>query len=153
MSEQVALARRVRAAAVVSRRAVRRRVSLPWRRRLAVAVGGAVGTGLRAAATGVMPSDVTVVPWSVLVVNVVGSLLLGYALTRFQAAAARSTLTVPLLCTGVLGSYTTFSTFAVEVAQLVEVGMVAQAAGYAAGSVVLGVIAAVVGIRAAEARA
>lgn len=69
-----------------------------------------------------------------------------------QAAAGPGTVTVPLVCTGALGSYTTFSTFAVEVAQLAEAGMVGHAAGYAAASVGLGLVAAAVGIRAAEAR-
>lgn len=135
------------------RAAMRQRVSLVWRRRLAVFVGGAVGTGLRAAVTGVVPTGAAAFPWAVLAVNLSGSLLLGYLATRFLAAEARSTLTMPLLGIGLLGSYTTFSTFAVDVVQLAEAGQPSLAAGYGAISLIAGLAAAWLGIRLARARA
>lgn len=134
------------------RAAVRRRVTVVWRRRLAVFVGGALGTGLRATVSEVLPHDVVAFPWAVWAVNVTGSLLLAYLVARFVAAGVRSTLAMPLLCVGLLGSYTTFSTFAVDVVQLVEAGRVSMAAAYAVSSVAAGLAAAWLGIRLAEAR-
>lgn len=135
------------------RSAVRRHVTVVWRRRLAVFVGGAAGTGLRAAATGVVPAETVAFPWSVLAINVTGSLLLAYLATRFLASGVRSTLTMPLLGIGLLGSYTTFSTFAVDVVQLAEAGQPSLAAGYGAISLIAGLAAAWLGIRLAQARA
>lgn len=135
------------------RAAMRQRVALVWRRRLAVFVGGAMGTGLRAAVTGVVPAGVASFPWAVLTVNVSGALVLGYLATRFLAVGAGSTLTMPLLGVGLLGSYTTFSTFAVDVVQLAEAGPGVVAAAYAAASLLGGLAAAWLGIRLAQARA
>lgn len=135
------------------RAAVRRRVPVVWRRRLAVFVGGAAGTGLRATITGVVPVEAGAFPWSVWAVNVSGSLVLGYLATRFLAAGVRSTLTMPLVGIGLLGSYTTFSTFAVDVVKLAEASQATTAAAYAVASLVAGLAAAWLGIRLAQARA
>lgn len=96
--------------------------------------------------------DGGVLPWGSLVADLSGALLLGYLLTRFLQAAPRTTLTIPLLCTGFLGSFTTFSMLSVETVQLVQQGRAGLAAGYAVGSVVLGLIAAAAGIALAERR-
>lgn len=132
--------------------ALRRRVPVVWRRCLAVFAGGAAGTGLRGAVSGVLPAEVSAFPWAVWAVNVSGSLVLAYLATRFLAAASRPTLTMPLLCVGLLGSYTTFSTFAVGTVQLAAAGRAGVAVSYAASSVVAGLAAAWLGIRLAEAR-
>lgn len=132
-----------------SRSRVRRHVPPAWRRRLAVFAGGVLGGGARLAVSAVDG----IVPWGTLIANVTGALLLGYLLTRFLAAGSRASLTVPLLCTGVLGSYTTFSALSLEVWVFVGEGRSAMAALYGIGSVVLGLLAAATGIRLAERRA
>lgn len=134
------------------RAAVRRRVPVAWRRRLGVATGGLLGTGLRAAVVSALPVGADGWPWGTLAANVSGALLLGYLLTRFLVAAPRTTLTIPLLCVGVLGSYTTFSTFAFEVAGLVHAGRPAMGAAYGLVSVGVGFTAAQFGTRLAERR-
>ena len=134
-----------------TRRRVRARLPPRWRRRLAVFIGGMLGGGLRLG-TSELLNGTDGLPWGTLVANLVGSLLLGYLLTRFLRAAPDSTLAIPLLCTGLLGSWTTFSTFSVEVWALVQQGRVGLAAGYAIGSVVLGLALAATGIRLAERR-
>lgn len=126
-----------------------RSVPLPWRRRLAVLVGGMLGGGLRIGVSVLLNGDAGV-PWGTLTANVSGALVLGYLLTRFLQAAGRTTLSIPLLCTGVLGSYTTFSTFSLETWQLWQDGRVQLAIAYALASVVVGLLAAAVGIRIAE---
>lgn len=134
------------------RAAVRRRVPAAWRRRLAVAAGGLVGTGLRAAVVAALPMGAAGWPWGTFAANVTGTLLLGYLLTRFLVAAPRTTLTIPLLCVGLLGSYTTFSTLVVEVARLVHSGRPDIGAAYGLVSVAIGFPAAQLGIRLAEQR-
>lgn len=133
------------------RRATRRHLPVRWRRRLAVVIGGMLGGAARLGVSAALDGG-DGVPWGTLAVNLTGALLLGYLLTRFLQAASRTTLTIPLLCTGVLGSYTTFSTFSVETVDLLGDGRADLAAGYAVGSVVLGLVAAAVGIRWAERR-
>ncbi len=133
------------------RRRVGWHVPLRWRRRLAVAVGGMAGGAARIGLSAVF-DEVGVVPWGTLAANLAGAALLGYLLTRFLQAAPRTTLTVPLLCTGFLGSFTTFSLLSVETVQFVQQGRVGLAVAYAGGSVVLGLLAAAAGIALAERR-
>ena len=92
----------------------------------------------------------TGVPWDTLVTNLSGALLLGYVLTRLLSAARRTTVTIPLLCTGVLGSYTTFSALSLETWTLLRGDRPALGVGYAVASVLLGLAAAAAGIRIAE---
>lgn len=133
------------------RAAVSRRLPVRWRRRAAVFLGSVAGTGLRAA-VGLLPHPPAGWPWGTFVANLSGALLLGYLLTRFQAAGSTTTLTVPLLCTGVLGSYTTFSAFALETQALVQAGRPGLGVAYGAVSVGAGFALALAGVRLAEAR-
>ncbi len=64
--------------------------------------------------------DGGVLPWGTLVANLAGALLLGWLLTRFVQAATRTTLKIPLLRTGFLGSLTTFSMLSVDTVQFVQ---------------------------------
>ena len=127
------------------------RLPLVWRRRLAVLVGGMIGTGARIGVSHLVPAT-DGWPWGTFAANISGALLLGYLLTRVLHAGARSSMAVSLVGTGMLGSYTTFSTFSVETLQLLDAGRGAEAAGYAGASVVLGFAAAMLGMRWAASR-
>lgn len=127
------------------------RLPLAWRRRLGVFVGSVAGTGLRVA-FGLLPHPPASWPWGTFVANVTGALVLGYLLTRLEAAASPTSMTLPVLCTGLLGSYTTFSTFVVETRWLLVADQPALAAGYAVTSVLFGYAAALAGVRLAEVR-
>ena len=86
----------------------------PWNRRraLAVAVGGAAGAGLRwAVLTSVEPGRF---PWPVLVINVMGSILLGVLLADESIHPRRRLLLHDGGAIGFCGGLTTFSTFAVQ---------------------------------------
>lgn len=114
-------------------------------------VGGCAGSGLRIA-VGAVAGDVGGWPWGTFAVNLTGALLLGYLLTRLQQAAASTVVTIPLLTTGLLGSYTTFSALTSETWQLWSAGRPGTAGGYVVASVSGGVVLALLGIRIAERR-
>lgn len=85
-------------------------------------------------------------PWGTLVVNVSGSLVLGFlfALT-IDRAILPAEIRGPLLI-GFIGAYTTFSTYMLESWRLVEAGAVGLAFLNLAGSIVLGLVAMVAGL-------
>jgi CrcB protein len=85
-------------------------------------------------------------PWATFVVNLTGCLLIGVLLAVLLARYPHSTWLRPFLAVGVLGGYTTFSTFAVEVVRLADAGSWLPAVGYAVGSVLGGVAAVVLGL-------
>jgi len=94
---------------------------------LAVAVGGAIGAGLRWAAGAAWAHERGGWPWATLAVNLIGCVAIGIAARRLVVGTAAWAFVV----TGVLGGFTTFSTFAVEVDQLIDSGRAGVALGYA----------------------
>ena len=111
-----------------------------------VAVGGAVGASLRYM-TGIGMVRLlghSPFPVAIILVNVLGSFLMGV----FVVAAAHRGLThlSPLVMTGLLGGFTTFSAFSLEVVTLYERGDVGQAALYVVLSVGLSIAGLVAGL-------
>lgn len=112
-----------------------------WARTLLVGVGGFVGTALRYALGGLvhrlLPPEF---PWATFLVNVSGCLVIGFlaALSEERAMAPSGRL---FLMVGVLGGYTTFSTFGYETLSLAREGSHALAAANAVGQVLLGLAA------------
>lgn len=113
---------------------------------VAVAAGGAVGATLRyLVGLGVGRWLGTAFPWATLLVNVAGCLVMGVlagllALHWSPGPALRNFLSV-----GVLGGFTTFSAFSLDVTLLFERGAVAHALAYVAASVLLSIGALVAG--------
>ena len=113
-----------------------------------VAIGGVVGALARAGIGWLVPhSDPASWPWATFITNLVGCALLGLVLAFVDGrherwlvtAPTRARLIRPLLATGVLGGFTTFSTFAVEIVRLIRADRVIEAGLYAALSVLLGI--------------
>lgn len=127
----------------------RRRRTLPWRRRLgtigAVALGGILGAPARVELGRLLPAGPGL-PWATFTVNVVGSFLLGIVATLLVERIGPTRHLGPLAATGFCGSFTTFSTFAVEVDLRLRAGDVAGAFGYGAASLVAGVAAVAAGV-------
>lgn len=115
---------------------------------IGVVVGGAVGTGLRLAVDLALPPSASALPLGTLLVNVVGSFVLGALVARLWPVAP--TWLRAGLGVGVLGSFTTFSALAVSVVTLTEAGAGIAALGYVALTLVGGVLAAALGIRLAR---
>ncbi|ADD29224.1 MAG: fluoride efflux transporter CrcB [Meiothermus ruber] len=109
-------------------------------RYLLVMLGGAIGAmlryGLGAWVQGLLGPGF---PWSTFLINITGSLLIGLVL-RLSLEGALSPEWRLFLAVGVLGGYTTFSTFSWETLTLVQQGEWLKAFLYVAGSVVLGFV-------------
>ena len=118
---------------------------------LLAALGGALGALARWGVATALPHDPGVWPWATLVVNLTGCLLIGVLLAVLLSRFPASNWARPFLAVGVLGGYTTFSTFAVEVVRSVEVGAGLIAAGYLLTSVLGGVACVVLGLVGARA--
>ena len=95
--------------------------------------------------TGRPPSWPAAFPVGTLAVNLSGTLMLGL-LTGLAAHHGLSARALTVLGTGLLGAYTTFSTFSWETVRLLEDGAVAEAALNVAGSLALGLVAAAAGL-------
>jgi len=116
----------------------------------AIALGGALGATARWALEEALPHDPDRFPWSTFVTNVGGCLAIGVLMVLVVERWTHRPLARPFLGTGVLGGFTTFSTYAVETRGLLAGGEPGLALGYLLGSVVLGLLAVVAGMRLTE---
>ena len=108
-------------------------------------VGGSVGTALRAGLAGSFPVVVGEWPWVTFWVNLAGALLLGVLVEGLAATGPDAGWRRAMRLgagTGLLGGFTTYSTFSVEVVELARVGAWPLAVGYAVASVLAGVVTA-----------
>jgi CrcB protein len=112
----------------------------------AAALGGVLGALARWGVARALPFPAGGWPWATLLVNVTGCALIGVLLAVLLARFPGHPWLRPFLATGVLGGYTTFSAFAVEVVRLVDDGAVATAVAYVAASVLGGLLAVVAGL-------
>ncbi|SED19910.1 CrcB protein [Streptomyces sp. 2131.1] len=85
-----------------------------------VALGGAVGASARYGAGLLWPTATGGFPWTTLVVNVVGCAVIGVFMVITSEVWAAHRLVRPFFGTGVLGGFTTFSTYAVDIERLVS---------------------------------
>ena len=114
---------------------------------LLVALGGALGAaGRYGAGLLALRLGASGWPWATFAVNVVGSLLMGFAVAALALRGEPFPGARLLFATGVLGGFTTFSAFSLELAELLEQGHMLKAAGYAAASVGVSLAALFVGL-------
>jgi fluoride exporter len=112
----------------------------------ALACGGLFGALSRYALSLALPTKSGQFPWGTFLINLTGSLVLGFLLVLLLEQFPRGRLARPVIGTGFLGAYTTFSTFMVETVLLVRDGHVGDAIAYLASSTILGLVAAWTGI-------
>ncbi len=113
--------------------------------------GGAIGAGLRYGLSRAVPFSSGGWPWPTFAANVLGGLAMG-ALAAWVLRGDNSAEPLRLFVgVGVLGGFTTFSAFSLEMAQMIERGQVGLAAGYAFASVLLALAALFAGMIAAKA--
>ena len=114
---------------------------------LAVALGGAIGSLLRYFIAGTIQSAAWPgFPWGIFFVNVSGGFAMGVivelaALKLNMSPEVRAFLTV-----GILGGYTTFSTFSLDSVLLIERGAYASAALYISASAIVSILALFAGL-------
>jgi CrcB protein len=118
-----------------------RRLLLAPRIVAVVAAGGALGALARSGLDLLLPHEAGSIPWSTLLANVVGSFLIGVAVVVLLERRRPSSRAYPFAATGVLGGFTTFSSYAVQARVLVGEGEVALAGGYVVGTLLLAVLA------------
>lgn len=113
----------------------------------AVGAGGAIGSMLRYAVTLAMVARLGPgFPWHTLAINVVGSFCIGALSAYVQGTTSVSPALSAFLTVGILGGFTTFSTFSYDTVTLLNDGAAGLALAYCLGSVAAGVAAAVAGL-------
>jgi CrcB protein len=115
-----------------------------------IAVGGMFGATARFKLAEALPTDFGRFPWATFWTNLSGSFLLGFLLVLLLERFPPTRYVRPFLATGILGAYTTMSTYLVETALLIKDGHAATGVLYGLGSLAAGVFLAYVGIGAAR---
>ena len=115
-----------------------------------IALGGVVGATARYELAKALPTTPGTFPWATFWTNVSGSLVLGFLLVMLLDRARSHRLLRPFLATGILGAYTTMSTYLVETAVLIKDGHATVGIAYAIASLVAGLLVAFAGVVAAR---
>ena len=113
----------------------------------AVAAGGVLGALARFGLQQAFPHEATGFGWATFAINVVGCLLIGIVVAAATESRRAPRLTRPFLVTGVLGGFTTFSTYIVDVQRALVGGAPRTALLYAAVTLVTALAAAGAGVR------
>ncbi|MFF3291945.1 fluoride efflux transporter FluC [Streptomyces sp. NPDC003023] len=107
-----------------------------WPVLAAISAGGAVGASCRHGASLLWPAPEGAFPWAVFWVNVVGCALIGVLMVLVsEGGRSAPPLLRPFLGAGVLGGFTTFSTYALDFSGLLEREEAGTALAYAGGTV------------------
>jgi CrcB protein len=114
----------------------------------AVFTGGMIGTMMRFGFNTLRPTPQDHLPWTTLAENVLGAFLLGWAVVVLLERMKTWRSLHPLVCTGVLGSFTTFSNLSFEATQLATGERPWLAIAYPLLSIALGLAAATLGVAA-----
>jgi CrcB protein len=111
-----------------------------------IALGGAIGSLLRYQAGVIWPTAPGTFPITTLVINVFGCLVIGLFLVVITEVWDAHRLVRPFFGTGVLGGFTTFSTYCLDVLNLVRIGQPERAALYLFLTVIGAMLAVAIGM-------
>ena len=112
---------------------------------LLVALGGAIGASFRYGAGIWLLKPTGLFPWTTWLVNLLGCFLAGVFFAFSQKFVILQNEARLLLMVGVLGGFTTFSSFGLETFQLLKQGQISLAFAYTLSSLILGVIVLAIG--------
>ena len=115
-----------------------------------IAAGGMIGATARYALAQALPTGAVQFPWATFWTNLTGCLVLGFGLVVLLERYPPTRRLRPFLATGILGAYTTMSTYLVETAILIKDGHATTGLTYGIGTVVAGLALTYVGIVAAR---
>lgn len=113
---------------------------------LVIALGGGLGALARFGLSRWLPTEPGRFPWGTFVTNVLGCLLIGVLMVLVTEVLQAHPLVRPFFGVGVLGGFTTFSTYAVETQGLLKPGTVVLAFVYLAGTVIVAMLAVLAGV-------
>lgn len=99
---------------------------------VAVSLGGALGAAARYGASLIWPTATDAFPWTTFTVNVVGCAVIGVFMVVITDVWTAHRLVRPFFGTGVLGGFTTFSTYATDIQHLVQSGHARSGLAYLA---------------------
>ncbi|WP_030338612.1 fluoride efflux transporter CrcB [Streptomyces sp. NRRL S-1022] len=111
-----------------------------------IAVGGATGTCARYTAALVWPTGQAEFPWTTLCVNASGCLVIGAFVVAITEVWTVNPLVRPFFGTGVLGGFTTFSTYCADIERLVRADRAGIALVYLVATVVVALVAVTIGV-------
>ena len=107
----------------------------------AVALGGGIGSVARYFVAQIQSPIWTGFPYGIFLVNVSGGFVMGVLVELMALKFSVSPEVRAFLTTGIMGGYTTFSTFSLESALLIQKGAIATASAYVVGSALLSILA------------
>lgn len=110
-----------------------------------IAAGGVIGAELRYGVGVLVGSDPRAFPWATLLVNVIGGFGIGVLMAMLERAERPHPLVRPFVGVGVLGGFTTFSTYSTDTYRLIDVGRPELALGYLALTLIAALAATVAG--------
>ncbi len=113
----------------------------PWPVLAAISAGGVVGALARYGLSVAFPHEPRGFPWATFATNVSGCLLIGVLMVLISEVWAGRRLLRPFLGVGVLGGYTTFSTYVVEIQRGVAAGAAATGLLYLAATMLAALLA------------
>lgn len=113
---------------------------------LVIALGGGLGALARYGVGQLWPTPAGGFPWATFTVNATGCLLIGVLMVLLHEVWSAHPLFRPFLGVGVLGGFTTFSTYADEVRALLEPGSAVISLSYLAGTVLVALLAVFAGM-------
>ena len=116
-----------------------------WDLLAAIALGGVAGSEARYGLGVLVPHARSAFPWSSVLINAGGSLLIGVLMVLVVEVMSPHRLVRPFLGVGVLGGFTTYSTFAADAQRLVRDHRPLVALGYVLSTLALCFVAVLVG--------
>lgn len=120
--------------------------AIPWLTLAVIAVGGVAGALARQGLWAVFPRHAGVFDWTTLGINAGGCLLIGTLMTALGEVRGAHRLTAPFLGVGVLGGFSTFSTYILDAQQLISSGAPQKGLAYLAVTLAAAMIAVYAGV-------